>query len=88
MNTQHSQGPWKWDGSKLIGNANQKVWFTLPDFRSNPEQVQANAKLIAASPEMLEMLKELVKALDKKPLSWDEMSHLVDAKNLIEKVTL
>jgi|TARA_R100000482_G_scaffold122672_2_gene70891 type II secretory pathway component GspD/PulD (secretin) len=88
MKAQHTQAPWKWDGSKLIGNANQNVWFTLPDLRTNPSEVQANAKLIAAAPEMLEMLKELVKALDKKPLSWDEMAYLVDAKNLIEKVTL
>ncbi len=60
MNTQHSQSPWKWDGSKIRDNANQKVWFTLSDLRSNPNQVQANAKLIAAAPELLEALKSIV----------------------------
>lgn len=53
-----------------------------------PSEVQANAKLIAAAPEMLEMLKTLYLILDKKRLSGDEIRDLIDAEHLIKKVTL
>ena len=63
MKTQHTKGEWKAEGNSLV-DANRIVAteshvicrITGADFESD-EEMEANAKLIAAAPDLLEALK-------------------------------
>jgi hypothetical protein len=52
----HTPGPWEYDGKFQVGIPHKDGWT---GFRTNPE----DARLIAAAPDMLAALKEIV-ALD------------------------
>lgn len=65
MNTEHTPGPWKWEGSTarpdkyvyLQNGVHSLVGASLDGFTDNPY----NARLIAAAPELLEALEKIVK---------------------------
>jgi len=72
--TQHTPGPWT-IGSRTDGgcwrvidaptwDAFAKVVIKMTDAKADSEQGLANARLIAAAPEMLEMLKRLDNSLE------------------------
>ena len=77
MEAKHTPGPWVIaDGGPIIADSQNMIAVTLDMFDSNedlstwiqtrvtrPER-EANARLIAAAPELLEALEELVTALD------------------------
>ena len=55
-----SQGKWRceWDDNKYIWGANDEVIGEL--YFTTPEETKANARLIAAAPEMYQKLKSAV----------------------------
>ncbi len=90
----HTPGPWKineTDYSNAYGiecevNGIQHTvctdQFCYPNFKKDrdPEKL-ANAKLIAAAPELLEALQDIIKISDRKHDAWDK------AKEAIKKAT-
>ena len=63
--TQHTAGPWKYEAAtKTIRGVPNNYWLATMDSFDGAVNHEANARLIAAAPEMLEALKyaaELVK---------------------------
>ena len=68
QHTRHTPGPWKVDGLAIVGQryvASVKDWSTFPCAKQYKtinnalrREAKANARLIAAAPEMLEALKQ------------------------------
>lgn len=58
--------------------------FYNPDIHTTPEQAEANARLIAAAPELLEILKELI---DEK-IIYIMGEPIIDANNKHERKTI
>jgi hypothetical protein len=58
---QHTPGPWTQEGRAVIGPDDTVVAMTYKD--RNRDEEEANARLIALAPEMLEGLKAIVAAL-------------------------
>lgn len=54
----YTQGPWKYDG-KVMRCADGAIWFSAP---RTPSEIEANAFLAAAAPELLEALEELLES--------------------------
>lgn len=76
MTTKHTPGPWiiRHGGSGFVGTEDRTVAIAYgddPDCHAD-ERMQANARLIAAAPELLEALEEAV------DLAWIEDSHQVE----------
>ena len=79
MTTQHTPGPWKAQGSRIVQAGKMEAWqliiASLPttiDPRPTPDAAakeyatrDANARLIAAAPEMLHALKLAAEELNK-----------------------
>lgn len=57
MSTKHTPGPWKWDGRWLIGSGESILWYTSDDNGIHAEE--ANARLIAAAPDLFEFAEEV-----------------------------
>ena len=60
MTGQHTPGPWKWNGAAGIYGANGKRCanvFVQDEIDLPNEEVDANAHLIEAAPELLEVAK-------------------------------
>jgi hypothetical protein len=86
MNTQHSQGPWRYDYQDgycgEIVAKNGKVVATFTDEPSAPD-----ARLIAAAPDLLEALKDIVEFWDSiVPTDAVNQMH-INARAAIVKVT-
>lgn len=100
MNTKHTPAPWEADNT---GFGKMQIWNAKEarmDFNDlhliatihsvevkGDNQLKANAKLIAAAPELLEALKELVlvaKTFEILPSKW--IDPLIKAENLLNKV--
>jgi hypothetical protein len=71
MTTQHTPGPWSIDGSVNAGNLDvingEGRIAMIDDSRStgwNVPTINANARLIAAAPDMLAMLHEVIALLN------------------------
>ena len=65
MTAQHTQGPWRVDGSDpyLVIDRNHRA-VAMASFRATPtlnpiHETKANARLIAAAPELLEFAEEV-----------------------------
>jgi hypothetical protein len=90
----HTPGPWRWfdypDGRKLLSGQNRAV-IHCPDapMTCGP----ADARLIAAAPELLAALKEVVAEVERRRLSlpFDPIAHakgvIAKAEGLAEGVT-
>jgi hypothetical protein len=59
MTTQHTPGPWKTNGDPYVSTADGKRSIAFCDTRQAHED-RANARLIAAAPDLLEALKDIV----------------------------
>jgi hypothetical protein len=75
MSTQHTPGPWKVDEphqvlaesvGEYVAITQAEEWNALPR-----DQVEANARLIAAAPDLLEALQEVVKLANQAHDHWD-----------------
>lgn len=63
-NTKYTPGPWAWTGSFFKGS-DGKVIVTRSWNDTEAEEAEANAKLIAAAPELIEALEKLVAEWEK-----------------------
>ena len=89
MKTQHTPGPWHHDeyghicaGPQIIGNAYQ---FELDDSDHDELPCIPNARLIAAAPELLDMVQRLSDSLTR--TNDDDQRLYLEAKELITKLT-
>ena len=89
MNTKHTPAPWRFDQEEMkIKGIDDVNFYTVianvspkMDYSRGMTTQCANAKLIAAAPELLEALQEVVKISDRKHDAWDK------AKAAIKKAT-
>jgi hypothetical protein len=96
----HTSGPWEVDGfdtTSVIKNEGSEIWpqwkhicrcdYGYADPEKHLEGNKANAKLIAAAPELLEALINMRKAFDKsneKYADWVATSEVYDAMAVID----
>ena len=90
METKHTKGEWALRNPIAEYNAYSNMWCCAIQygedigqmiFGKTKEEAEANAKLIAAAPELLEALIEVVRISDRKHDAWDK------AKQAINKAT-
>lgn len=69
----HTKGNWKWVGLKLK-NDNNKIVHTEPFFSTTDSinEAKANRALIAAAPELLEALKEMLEQFPQRGVILDK----------------
>lgn len=77
--TQHTPGPWTLEvqfatGQHLLKGVNGASFARLQQMR--PERKEANARLIASAPELLNALKQFV---DHATAGWEPSEHMVTA---------
>ncbi len=66
MAVKHTKGPWRvhtTDSTAIIDRTGADIAATTGDYENEYEAMEANARLIAAAPDLLEMLKEARKCL-------------------------
>lgn len=86
MSTTHTEGPWKneYDGSIVMRN--QIVSAPIAPDGASKEECKANAQLIAAAPDLLDVAKYIVDRAEYQ--KWDEKDALlVCARFAIAKAT-
>ena len=64
MTTKHTEGLWINRGTGCVGTTNQLVASIYPMEDERPEEHAANARLIAAAPDLLRYLKEARRTLE------------------------
>lgn len=96
MNTKHTPGPWEWDGSVwnydseneapwlVQSGSDHRVFVLLGSIKANKE---ADARLIAAAPELLEALQMLVADFGDYPASERPCLAFDKARAAIAKAT-
>ena len=62
--TTYTQGKWIYRGNSCVGTANQLVACVYPMEDERPQENAANARLIAAAPDLLEALKLMVEIVE------------------------
>lgn len=67
--SKHTPGPWVLDGEAWVVTVATKRYITCEG--RNAEEAEANARLIAAAPEMLEALQEAYRVLSLRNLDCD-----------------
>lgn len=96
METKHTKGEWKIvSKSKHRGwiNINSKKGIIARSFHGDMEPIvtveeaEANVKLIAAAPDLLEALQSIVGTLENEGVSWRYENEINLAKNAIKKAT-
>lgn len=65
MTTKHTAGEWIDRGTSCVGTRRQLVASVYPMEDENPEEHAANMRLIAAAPDLLEALQEMVRTFAK-----------------------
>lgn len=88
-NFKGSKGKWqfvRYEKTFTIETFGITNWTILQTITNEPQD-EANAKLIACAPEMLEMLDELIYAFDKENLNGYQEERIEEAKQLIKKAT-
>lgn len=73
--SKHTPGPWKWTGQAVTVPSGQRLLVngvSLPlGNHADSEEADANARLIAAAPDLLEALKGVVAVADRKTDEFD-----------------
>lgn len=75
MEFKGTPAPWNYDGNvrgAVEGSIDDLVASVYPMHYENAEEMKANAHLIAAAPELLESLIELVSAMERYEIDVDE----------------
>lgn len=73
MNTKHTPGPWKAEGWKgiVVNDSNGHTLALAPGCSYSIEEMAANARLIAAAPDLLEALQNVI-ASTALPSAWSD----------------
>ena len=74
MSAQHTPGPWSYNGATDI-HAGESSGFTICEIYPSDSKTRmgkANARLIAASPELLEALDGILAITDRDHVAWDK----------------
>lgn len=84
MSAQHSPGPWWIDDDGFIASGSGDTYLTIAephcmDSEGRESEIQANAQLIAAAPELLAALKEMLEAYAWKA---NETARVIGEENL------
>ena len=89
MKTKHTQGEWMAKEGQIYPCETGKTLAIIPYFDNENEEQQANEKLIAAAPEMLEALQSIVNKFDsvRKSVDADLINELSYAICVINKAT-
>lgn len=82
MKTQHTPGPWS-SGLTVVWQEGSKKVICQCDKQFIIEETKANARLIAAAPELLEQLESLADAANRGSPDLD--IYINDARRIIEK---
>ena len=64
MKDKHTPGPWKVDGTYIYEVQQDKILAEVETYNNNELPYEANARLIAAAPEMLDLLGECLEQLE------------------------
>lgn len=93
--SKHTPGPWRIEfvkdvssgsvGSHIIRLGNEWEYLAFHKSGSTPDVEKANAHLIAAAPEMLEALENLLQFVDSIPDITNEHSKMKAARDAIKK---
>ena len=85
MKQQHTPGPWKVDGTYIYEVGQDKIIAEVETYNNGELPYEANARLMAAAPELFEKLEELYNAVFvmEQPRLYKA---LAEAKKLIEKI--
>ena len=86
MKTQHTPGPWKTNGDPVVFSNDSSQFIAFTDTRGiSSDAAKANARLIAAAPDLLEALKHAVEIAEyKTPGYWYD---LLKYRAIIAKAT-
>lgn len=89
MKTQHTEGNWHSHDGQIYPEQTGKTLALIPYFDKENEEQQANAKLIAAAPELLEALQQAVKEMEQINNIYPErvLGRLDQARAAIQKAT-
>lgn len=81
--TQHTKGPWRYEaGTRTIRAVPSNHWIASMDSWDGAVNNEANARLIAAAPELLEALENLV---DRSLIKDIDNDHYYEVLELINK---
>ncbi len=84
--TEHTQGPWEYE---FVGHDTQEFWIMDSDgFLVADAQTEANARLIASAPDLLEALENIVEVTDRQDNLWWLMHELRYAKDAIDQAVI
>jgi len=87
METKHTQGTWHSHDGQIYPDQTGKTICLIPYYDKHNEEAQANAKLIAASPQLLEALQTVESVL----FEWNKdgkYTNLINhARNAINQAT-
>jgi hypothetical protein len=91
MKTQHTPGPWTTDNNDFVnyGQKDDQYIVSCQNSHLSPERRRANARLIAAAPDLLEKLSWLIQIIERDG-KIDSVTHegpIEDCKNAIIKAT-
>ncbi len=84
----HTKGPWSVsvENSDLAKRSDYRIWVDNAEL-PNLSETSANARLIAAAPELLEALQSVLNWLQPLDLNLDDEQFRSDLKNIIKKAT-
>ena len=91
MTLQHTPGPWSRNGDQTaIYGSSQLIAFVLGAGFLTPQQIQANADLIVAAPDLLKALSEMECAwcgqtIGGEPLYEGHECHCAEARAVVKK---
>lgn len=103
MEGTHTPGPWETyetqaEHIKIVGSDQSKSYRMVPictpyEIKKKPGEMKANAKLIAAAPELLEVLTEFMKWYESLPENENlpkgmTLKMWINASNTIKKATI
>ena len=92
MKDKHTPGPWKVDGTYIYEVEQDKILAEVETYNNNELPYEANARLIAAAPEMYEFIKDLAStptppgSMPYNCYADSLLDAVSDAKGLIEKI--
>lgn len=88
MNTKHTAGTWHSKDGQIYPTETGKTLAVIPYFDKDDKEQEANAKLIAAAPKLLEMCIATLEDLESGELTGNATeSALINLRQAIQKAT-